>query len=391
VTAVGARRTGSALVLAVVIAATLTACCTAAAREHPYNKGCRLLAEDRYAAAAKQFKKALAISPADTDALNNLAVCNILLGKHTLARRQLEQALELNPRYAGAELNIGADRIIQEQPQLALPPTVAAGKAEGDSAAAVSVRAAAQYNLGLIALLRGDVSAAREAFAASAKIKRTPEAVLGTGVAAAAAGDYDAAVTVFEKAAAAGGALGRMARTDLAAAYYKQGTEHFAAGDFEAARRSLERSQEVRDGDAASLALALVDAETGDSRRAASTLQALKKGASTAELRRAAAVDLDRVLAAADRRSAWLKWLAAGLGVLLVALLIAALVRARRAPSWRRPHGFLTVAAVVLMPVTLAAAALVFLDPLRTPQQLAVVFVLDAVVLFFLLRKRTAA
>lgn len=389
-TAVDGWRTIRLLAMAAALLAPLALAPAAAAREHPYNKGCRLLAEDRYEAAARQFAKALDISPGDTDALNNLAVCNILLGKHALAQRQLKKALRLNPRYAGASLNIGASDIIRDRPELALPPTVKASKARGDSAAAVTVRAAGQYNLGLIALMRGDVKAAREAFAASAKIKRTPEAVLGAGVAACVAGDYDTALETFEKAADDDGALGRMARVDLAAAYYRRGIDEFESGALDAARASLQQSRATRTSDAALIGLALVDAESGDVRKAVATLQAVEEVSKSEEMRRIAALDLDRVLRRADERSAWLKWLAVALGAVLLVLLVAGLVRARRAPSWRRPHAFLTVVAIVLMPLTLAAAALVFVDPLRTVQQLAVITVLDAIVLFFLWRKRTA-
>jgi len=386
----GRRRAAFLLAIAASLVVALAAAPSSPAKEHPYNKGCRLLTEDRYKAAAREFTKALQISPEDTDALNNLAVCNILLGKHAAAHRQLKKALELNPRYAGARLNIGADEIIRERPELALPPTVKASKAEGGSAAAVTVRASAQYNLGLIALMRGDAKAARQAFAASAKIKKTPEAVLGAGVAACVAGDYDTAVETFQKAADAGGALGRMARIDLAAAYYSLGTEEFAAGALDAARRSLQQSQDTRASDAALIGLALVDAESGDVRKAVATLQAVEETSRSKEMRQVAAIDIDRVLERADRRSAWVKWLAVGLGVVLLVLLVVGFVRARGAPSWKRPGAFLSVVTILMMPLTVVAAALVFVDPLRTPQQLAVVAVLDAVVLFFLWRRRTA-
>lgn len=386
----GRARALALTVLAVAcLAAVLAAAAPARAAEHPYNRGCRLLAQDRYNAAARQFTKALEISPRDTDALNNLAVCNILLGKHALAQRQLEKALHLNPRYAGADLNIGGSDIIRERPEPALPPTLRAAEAEGGDSA-TWVRAAAQYNLGLIALLRGDAEAARAAFRRSAEIKRTPEAVLGAAVAACAAKDYDAAFASLEKAVKEGGRTGRIARTDLAAAHYKRGMEAFAAGDFEAARLDLKESQAARPTDAASIGLALVDAEDGGYGRAVSALEAVRDHSRSAEMRRIATVDLDRVVARADRATAWLKWSSVALCLGLSILLVVGLVRARRAPAWRRPRALLVTASIVLVPLTLAAGVLVFIDPLRTPQQLAVVVVLDAVAFFFLWRKRTA-
>jgi tetratricopeptide (TPR) repeat protein len=379
-------------VLAVCLAAAVLVAAGAAparAKEHPYNKGCRLLAQDRYAAAARQFSKALKLSPKDTDALNNLAVCDILLGEHEKAQLLLKKALKLNPRYAGAHLNIGGSEIIQEQPELALPPTVKAGRAKG-GAAATWVRAAAQYNLGLIALLRDDPKGARAAFARSAAIKRTPEAVLGAGVAACAEKDYDTAIASFKDAAQGDGALARIARTDLAAAYYKRGMEAFAAGTFDAARVYLHDSQDVHPTDAARIGTALVDAESGAYRKAVDALQAVKQGSRSAEMRRLAALDLTRVIDRADHGSALVKWLAAALGLVLVGLLIAGFARARKAPSWRRPGALLQTVAILLMPITIAVAAVVFVDPLRTLQQLVVITVLDALVLFFLWRKRTA-
>jgi tetratricopeptide (TPR) repeat protein len=389
VSAVRCRTTAILCLVALCLLATLVSA-PAQAKEHPYNKGCRLLANDRYAAAARQFTKALKLNPEDTDALNNLAVCDIMLGKHDQARRLLRKALQINPRYAGAHLNIGGSAIVQEQPELALPPTVKASEARGGAASVTWVRAAAEYNLGLIALLNGDPKAARAAFARSAEIQRTPEAVLGAGVAACAEKDYEAAIASFKRAAQGQGRLARIARADLAAAYYKRGMEDFAAGSMDAARVYLEKAQAAHSTEAARIGLALVDAESGDYRGALGALDRLKTGSHSPEIRRLATLDVIRVRARADQGSAWVKWLAAALGLAAVGLLIAGFARARKAPSWRRPGAFLQTVTILLIPVTLAVAAVIFLDPLRTLQQLVVIVVLDTVVLVFLWRKRTA-
>ena len=61
------------------------------ATTHPYNRGCEALAAGDIATATKLFQEALKLDPADTDALNNLAVCYVKTGDYSKALPLLQK------------------------------------------------------------------------------------------------------------------------------------------------------------------------------------------------------------------------------------------------------------------------------------------------------------
>jgi tetratricopeptide (TPR) repeat protein len=65
------------------------------------------VARGRYAAAAEEYRKALAVQPYDPTVHNKLGICYQQLGKDDMARREYERALALDPGYAEVWNNIG--------------------------------------------------------------------------------------------------------------------------------------------------------------------------------------------------------------------------------------------------------------------------------------------
>jgi tetratricopeptide (TPR) repeat protein len=61
----------------------------------------------RYAEAAEEYKKALAVQPQDAGVHNKLGICYQYLQDDAMARREYERALELSPSYAEAWNNLG--------------------------------------------------------------------------------------------------------------------------------------------------------------------------------------------------------------------------------------------------------------------------------------------
>src|SRR5215831_13406187 len=64
-------------------------------------------ARGRYAEAAEEYKKALAVQPLDAGVHNKLGICYQYLQDEGTARREYERALELRPSYAEAWNNLG--------------------------------------------------------------------------------------------------------------------------------------------------------------------------------------------------------------------------------------------------------------------------------------------
>jgi tetratricopeptide (TPR) repeat protein len=64
-------------------------------------------ARGRYAEAAEEYKKALAVQPLDAGVHNKLGICYQYLQDEAMARREYERALELRPSYAEAWNNLG--------------------------------------------------------------------------------------------------------------------------------------------------------------------------------------------------------------------------------------------------------------------------------------------
>jgi Tfp pilus assembly protein PilF len=65
------------------------------------------VARGRYAAAAEEYRKALAVQPSDPTVHNKLGICYQHVGNVAMARREYERALELDPGYAEVWNNIG--------------------------------------------------------------------------------------------------------------------------------------------------------------------------------------------------------------------------------------------------------------------------------------------
>jgi Flp pilus assembly protein TadD len=112
-----------ALLAAAAVAALCLLClaswaepAAAAGKGHPYNLGCKALAAGDLTEATKLFKQAVKLQPDDTDALNNLAVCYLQSGEFDKADALLRKVLELNEKYRGADLNIGAGYILKGEP-----------------------------------------------------------------------------------------------------------------------------------------------------------------------------------------------------------------------------------------------------------------------------------
>jgi tetratricopeptide (TPR) repeat protein len=64
-------------------------------------------ARGRYAEAAEDYKKALAVQPLDSGVHNKLGICYQYLQNETLAQHEYERALEIRPSYAEAWNNLG--------------------------------------------------------------------------------------------------------------------------------------------------------------------------------------------------------------------------------------------------------------------------------------------
>jgi tetratricopeptide (TPR) repeat protein len=307
--------------------------------QDPYNRGCDLMAQGEYQAAAGQFLKALRFNAADTDALNNLAVCRIRLGEYDKALVLLHKVLALNKGYRGAYLNIGGDYILQVELERAVPPTVKARSA-GGSAAARKVRADAYYNLGLIALSQGQYGKAVSAFRTSRSVLGNKATTLALGIAFCGAGEYGKGIPLLEKVrgTAASSALRDRARANLAVAYYRRGAGKLAGGDARGATQDFQASTAVVRNDAALMGIGMAQAEGGQLSAAVATFTSVKDSTHSAVTRTAAVSNLERALDMLGGQHRTLRWLVAGLGLILLALFIAALVRASRAVRYRK-HG----------------------------------------------------
>ena len=368
------------LLLAVVATLAGTAGPALAVTEHPYNLGCEALARGDVDKAKALFQEAVKLDPSDTDALNNLAVCHMMAGDYRDALPLLQKVLRLNALYRGADLNIGAAYIFQDDLARAKPPTERA-QSDGKTAAAQRVQAAAYYNLGLIAAREGRFADAKSAFERSLKVASTVSARIGLACTLCALGDFAAGLPMLKRAASADGETAAALRVNLAAAYYQRGMAKLADGDLAGAAEDFARSTQAAANDYARMGRALVDAERGDRGAAAALLNEVKASAESPTLERAAQANLDRLSALADDESQWLKWLVLAVGALLFSfqayVLVGALAaRPRRdaAVVWKVVVGMLAGlgAAVVL--------ALAFFDPFRSPLWVALAVAVDLVV-----------
>lgn len=371
-------------VLLVVAGLAVTAGPAPGATKHPYNLGCEALAAGDVARATALFKEAVKLDPSDTDALNNLAVCYVKTGDYGKALPLLQKVLRLNQRYRGADLNIGADYLFQDNTDKAAAPTRKAQDTpptkNGDS-----VKAAALYNLGLIAARDGKYADALAYFEKSAAVAASPQTDLALATAQCAAGEYDEGISSLEDIVASKPDEG-VARTaaNLAAAYYQRGMTRLEKGDLDGAEADFTASNETATNDYAKMGLALIDAENGDDSAAIDVLTDLKQSSDAPRLAKAASVNLDRVKSMAETAgggASWVKWLVVFGGGVLFAVQFYVVMRAAT-PSRRR--GALGQARVALGIVaglaTAAVFAWAFFYPPDTPLWVLVALGVDLVV-----------
>ncbi len=371
-------------VLLVLAGLAVTAGPAPGATKHPYNLGCEALAAGDVARATALFKEAVKLDPSDTDALNNLAVCYVKTGDYGKALPLLQKVLRLNQRYRGADLNIGADYLFQDNTDKAAAPTRKAQDTpptkNGDS-----VKAAALYNLGLIAARDGQYADALAYFEKSAAVAASPQTDLALATAQCAAGEYDEGISSLKDIVASKPDEG-VARTaaNLAAAYYQRGMTRLEKGDLDGAEADFTASNETATNDYAKMGLALIDAENGDDSAAIDVLTDLKQSSEAPRLAKAASVNLDRVKSMAETAgggASWLKWLVVFGGGVLFAVQFYVVMRAAT-PSRRR--GALGQARVALGIVaglaTAAVFAWAFFYPPDTPLWVLVALGVDLVV-----------
>lgn len=318
------------------LAAGLVAPPASDAAEHPYNKGCELMSDGEYARAAEQFKKALKLNSKDTDALNNLAVCRIKLEQYDTALPLLEKVLDINARYSGAHLNIGADYLLQDELSLALPPTRRAESASG-SVLARKVKADAFYNLGLIYALRGDHERAADAFQRSNEVRAANDALMARGAALCAAGNFDAGISLLEKAAReASGTVAERAAANVSVAYYKRALQRLAAHDVKGAQADIDMAMDAGPTDAVRLAAGMVQAESGDVQGAVETFTDVQRSTESEAIADVAQRNIDHALELLGQEPAtgggggWTTWLMWGIGIVVLVIVVVIVVRVVR-------------------------------------------------------------
>jgi tetratricopeptide (TPR) repeat protein len=318
------------VVLLVVLASLAAAAAPArGAATHPYNRGCEALAGGDITQATKLFKEALQLDPADTDALNNLAVCYVKTGDYSRALPLLQKVLRLNKRYRGADLNIGADYLFQGKADKAEPPTRRAQDTP-PTKVGKSVKAAALYNLGLIAADDRRYEDAQTYFEKSAAAVPSVQTDLALACTLSAQKDHDQAIASLEKLSKSkqSGDMAKAIDADLAAAYYLRGMARLEKGDLDAAAADFTASNETAANDFARMGLALVDAEKGNDSAAIAVLTDLKRSSVTPQIAKAASVNLDRVGNVAGGGASWLKWLIIFGGGVLFAIQFYVVMRA---------------------------------------------------------------
>lgn len=386
-----AARLLRSVVLLFGLAAVLAAAGPAAAAQHPYTQGCKALSAGDVAKATQLFKAAVKLNPQDTDALNNLAVCYMKSGDYTKALPLLEKVLRLNKRYAGADLNIGADRLFQDEPAKAEPPTRRALKAPG-TANGKTVKAAAYYNLGLVEAQKGLYAEAQTDLERAAELAPSPKAEIALAGVLAAQGLYDDALATLEAVVedVGDGQLADTLRTNLAALYYQRGMARLEDGDVAGAKADFAASNEQVANDYAAMGLALVDAKEGRKDAAVAALKDLSASASPAALAEAATDNLATVTeepkgeepgAGTDEGSTTssLDWLIIIGGGVLFALQTYAVMRAA---AYKGGRAQVMVAVGGLAGVATAAVfALAFFDVFDSSVLVLAAFAVDLVVI----------
>jgi tetratricopeptide (TPR) repeat protein len=171
------------------------------------------VARGRYAAAADEYKKALAVQPCDATVHNKLGICYQQLKDDSQARREYDRALALDPGYAEVWNNVGT----LEQARRRFKPAVRAYKKAIETKPAL---ATPWKNLGSVYLALGKVQEAFEAYQEAFRLDPTILESQGPGIPAvgideatqsfylakllAANGQTDAAIEFLRRAKAAG-------------------------------------------------------------------------------------------------------------------------------------------------------------------------------------------
>ncbi len=384
------RRVGALLgvALLLVLASLAVAAGPApGATQHPYNLGCKALAAGDIPEATDLFTQAVKLDPADTDALNNLAVCYIETGDYGKALPLLQKVLRLNRVYSGADLNIGAGYLFQGDADKAEPPTRQAQDTP-PTKVGKSVKAAALYNLGLIAAQDGRYADAQGDLEKSAAIAPSVQTDLALACALCAQGDYDQGISSLESLAKSeqGEDMVKTIAANLSAAYYQRGMARLEKGDLDGATADFTASNETATNDYAKMGLALVDADNGDDAAAIAVLTDLKQS-DAPQLAKAASVNLDRVRSVTESggagagSSSWLKWLILFGGGVLFAVQFYVVMRAA---TVRRRHaalgGVRMALGIVVGLATAGVFAWAFFAPPDTPLWVLVALGVDLAV-----------
>ena len=362
------RRVAVAVALLALVACMALAGPAAAAPSHPYNKGCKALAAGDLVKATAFFEQAVKLSPADTDALNNLAVCYIESGQFDRALPLLKKVLRLNAKYRGADLNIGAGYIVSGEPDTGRDSTMKATDSPPTPNGKI-VESAAYFNLGLIEADAGEYAKAQTDLEKSLTVMPGAETDVALGCVQCAQGDYDQGIASFEKASGQqpDQDLADAIATNLSAAYYQRGMVKLEDGDVTGAKADFTASREQVKNDYAEMGLALVSAEQGDTKAAETTLTDLKKTADDPKLVEAAALNLTRVQdmdggggsggdTGGSDETGWISWLVLIGGGVLFAVQTYAVIRAAAV----RPRGPLALPVAALGTVVGIATAAVF-------------------------------
>jgi tetratricopeptide (TPR) repeat protein len=136
------------------------------------------VARGRYAAAAEEYRKALAVQPFDPTVHNKLGICYQQLRNDAMARREYDRALELDPGYAEVWNNIGT----LEQASRRFKPAVRAYKKAIETKPGL---ATPWKNLGNAYLALGQVQEAFEAYQEAFRLDPTVLENQGPGIPAA--------------------------------------------------------------------------------------------------------------------------------------------------------------------------------------------------------------
>lgn len=358
----------------------------ALAATHPYNTGCSRLRSGDLDGAASAFKKALKLNDRDTDSLNNLAVVYIQNGRPKDAEALLRKALRINSRYAGAYANLGASELVREDFRASVTHSQSATKAvrskEGDK-----VRAAAYHNLGVVYLQTGKPADAAEAFQQSLAITKDDQSLLGAGVSACSAGDFENGIDlvkqVYDKLEP--GTVRVEAQGVLAASYCDKAWSLLEKKDLDEARRVFGEASALRPDAEGALGTYVVDAEEGDYASAADGMRDLADTSPDAEVRQAAGENLARIRSLQDEATAPLKWsaLAAGMAAAIAhAFLLMKSVRARTARSGPKTRRIIlgVFGAAILLPALFGLA----ISPDRSVGAVAVLCALEAALLVYM-------